>query len=128
MEALANGNSVLANPPPSGVLITTPTSAGGGTLRTSANALATTYVPNYRYVITTTTGQIAHGTNGDNTDPNPQPLMTGAKVTDGQNVLGVPTGANYGNYLLNIADRSMLGAVSTTGINVSMQHARARLE
>ena len=106
MEALANGNSVLSVAPPSGVLVNNP---NPGQLSDERADQCHAVPARTTARSSPTTGEIAHGTNGDNSDPNAQSLATGT-YTGGTNS-GVPTDANYGQYLLNIADRSLLGGV-----------------
>ncbi|MDQ2688557.1 MAG: hypothetical protein M3Y28_11900, partial [Armatimonadota bacterium] len=68
--------------------------------------------------VTTALGEINHGTTGDNVVTNPPP--TGPTGTIGQGTGGLSNVDTFGQYMLNIADRSVLGLANQT-LHVTME-------
>lgn len=121
LEALANGNRCPKNAPPSGVLTISnlgspPQSAtnGAGQLQAEADAIQW-----YTRRVITTTGQIPDGTSGDNSDPNPPSIQPSTGSATNADASGLAAPADYGQYLLDIADRSMLATPQTPGATAS---------
>lgn len=104
LPAYVNGNSVyrsVSDVPRSGVL--------GGARRRSEYR---------RYRVTTALGEVNHGTSGDNADPK---VTTDPPVGQhGQPLAGLGQDNNFGPYMLNVADRSVLGLASQT-LRVTME-------
>ena len=111
LEALANGNQVFQKTPPSGVLTVSPDPTKEAENRAAFN---NTYLPYQRYVIVTTTGQVGHGTTGDNTSPYSADALPLTVNRTGAGVSTLPPDAGYGPYTMNIADRSRLGTLPLT--------------
>ncbi len=116
LDALSNGNFIYTSqPPPSGIDVTkNPTQP---TLNNIGNQ--TNFPKTYKFVATVlsqvsngSVGQIHDGTQGDNSDPN----HPGSPPT-GSGTSGTGLGAaDYGAYLLNLADRSALGVQTNKAV------------
>ncbi len=121
LQALTNGNDVLAYAPPS--------SSGVGASPIALPNPATdptAPAPFTTKVVVTATGLISHNSVGDNSEPRPTLAPQGTYRNGGND--GLPTAAPFGGYGLDAADRSALfnlgqtlrlkSTVPTTGLGV----------
>ncbi|MBV9850210.1 MAG: hypothetical protein JO250_11095, partial [Armatimonadetes bacterium] len=108
LQAASNGNRVYTNViPPSGSGVANGTNNPTRPVQ-GLRAQAANY-PQANIRVITTTPQIAHNTQGDNTDPNPPSAAppSGAFSNGGN---GIAAGSGFGPATLDIADRSLLGS------------------
>lgn len=124
LQSLTNGNTVYVKDAP-------PNGTGAGTtsptdVRIGRNAFDQNY-PRRARRVTMATGLINHNTAGDNTDPTFQNVNIGLLVgkntgsrNNGLDFSNPTARAPYGNFTLNVADRSALGLTGQP-LNIEIQ-------